>query len=137
MAELIERQNTYLHGTVATSVVEMGTGDKDFTSEIDGEQCADGNIRDWAMEAKTAEDTFLFQSVEPGRRGQCYFLHQKNRQEEAEKWLDDCFNGLLQKYRAARCKTILGGEGHVRREKQVRMTTKILLISRASSSRTR
>ena len=85
MAELIEHQNTFIHGTIANSVVNMGTGDENFSTETDGKEYVDGNIRDWAMEKKTEEDTYLFQSVEPGRRGQCYFLHQKNRQEEAEK----------------------------------------------------
>jgi len=39
--------------------------------------------------------------------------------------LDDCFNGFLQKYGADKCKSILGGEGHVRREAQIRVSPKI------------
>lgn len=77
------------------------------------------------MEAKTDEDTYIFQPVEQWRRGQRYFLHQQNRQKEAEKWLNDCFNGLLQKYGANKCKSILEGEGHLRQDKQVQMSPKI------------
>ena len=52
-------------------------------------------------------------------------MHEKVRQVEAEQWLDDCFNRILQKYGAVKCKTILGGDGHVRRVTQFCTTPKI------------
>ena len=88
IAELIEQQNTFLHLTAATSAIDMGTGDEYFPTDTDGEEYVDGTIRDWAMEAKMADNTHLFHSAEPNMHGQCYFLHEKQRQEEAEKWLD-------------------------------------------------
>ena len=78
------------------------------------------------MKAKTDDDTYLFHSSEVGCRGQCYFLHEKTRKEEAEQWLDKCFNGILQQYRADKCRNILGGETHVRRDNQVRDSSKIM-----------
>ena len=86
----------------------MGTGNKYFPHNTDGEENAGGTIRDWVMEAKTADDTYLFHSVEPGRRGQCYFLHEKERLEETKKWLDGFFDGLLQNYSADKCKKSWG-----------------------------
>ena len=103
----------------------MGNGNGNFLMENEGKEHGDGNIHDWAMEALTQEGTYLFHSVEPGRPGQCYFLHEKVRQVEAEQWIDDCFNRILQKYGAVKCKTILGGEGHVRKETQFQTTPKI------------
>ena len=123
--ELVRRQNDFLHRTSATSVVNVGTGDESFSSEVDGDTIDDGNIRQWAMDARTEEGTYLFHSVEPGRTGQCYFLHEKVRQAEAEKWLDDCFDRILQKYGADTCRKALGGESHVRRETHFRPTPKI------------
>jgi hypothetical protein len=83
--ELVRRQNDFLHRTSATSVVDMGTGDEKFPSENEGNKTDDGNIRQWAMEARTQDGTYMFHSVEPGRKGQCYFIHEKVRQDEAEK----------------------------------------------------
>ena len=77
------------------------------------------------MNAKTADDTYLFHSVEEGRRGQCYFFHEETRKKEAEQWLNRCFNGILQEHRADACKRVLGEEAHVRRENQVRDSPKI------------
>jgi hypothetical protein len=77
------------------------------------------------MKAKSKDGTFLFHSIEPGRSGQGYFLHEKERQEEAEQWLDTCFNCLLHTYGAETCKRILGGDGHVQREAQVRVSPQI------------
>ena len=109
ITELIERQKVFLHRTMATSVIFMGTGDEQFTKDIDGKDYADGSIRERAMKAKSKDGTFLFHSIEPGRTGQGYFLHEKKRQEEAEQWLDTCFNRLLHTYGAETCKALLGG----------------------------
>jgi len=38
------------------------------------------------------------------------FFYKKVRQDEAEQWLDDCFNRILQKYGADDCIIILGGD---------------------------
>ena len=62
----------------------MGTGDEIFTSDVDRGEQVNGNIRNWSMDPKTANGTFLFHSVEPGRRSQGYVLHEHNRQEEVE-----------------------------------------------------
>ena len=113
--ELVGRQNYFLHQTSATSVVDMGNGDGNFFTEEEGTTKGNGNIQDWVMDALTQEGTYLFHLVEPGRPEQCYFLHEKVRQVEAEQWLDDCFNRIPQKYGAVKYKTILGGDGHVRR----------------------
>ena len=43
----------------------MGNGDGNFLTEDKGEVHADGNIRDWAMEARTKEEIYLFHPVEP------------------------------------------------------------------------
>ena len=136
VAELVERQNDFLHRTTATSVVDMGDGDEWFSdeategdnvNEADGEtmEKAEGSLRIWAMSAKTEEGKFLFHSVEPGRKGQCFFLHEKSRLVEAEEWLDNAFNGLLHEYGAGHCRSVLKGEGHVRREKNVKVSPKI------------
>ena len=114
VADLISIRNTIdFDCTTASSVVDMGTCDEHFTTDTEGEEYSDGTIRDWTMEARTEDGSFIFHLVESGRQGQYYFLHERGRQEQAEKWLDDCFNGLLQKYGADKCKSILGGEGHV------------------------
>ena len=96
--------------TTATSVVNVGKGGEIFTLKMGNEDGYDGSIREWAMNAKTADDTYLFHSVEEGRRGQCYFLHEETRKEEAEQWLDRCFNGILQEHGVDACKRILGGK---------------------------
>jgi len=62
----------------------MGNGDEEFSTEEGGKVIDDGNIGTWAMDAKPKEGTYLFHSVEPDRPGQCYFLHEKVRQVEAE-----------------------------------------------------
>ena len=59
----------FLHLTTVTSVINMGTDNKYFSTETDGEEYGDGTIRDWAMEAKTTDYNFLFHSVKPGRKG--------------------------------------------------------------------
>lgn len=79
IAELIERQTTFLHRTTATSVIDMGDGSELFATTSDGEEQSDGTIRDWAMEAKTADAIYIFHSVEPGRHGKCYFPYEKHR----------------------------------------------------------
>ena len=58
-------------------MVDMGDGDENFNTAVEGEEYADGNIRDWAMEAKTTDDSYLFHLVEPGRPGQCFFYTRK------------------------------------------------------------
>ena len=71
---MIGRQNTFLHSTTATSVVDVGTGYDHFTTETNREEYVDDKIQDWEMDATTDEDAYLFHSVEPGCQGQCYFL---------------------------------------------------------------
>ena len=112
--------------TAATSIVNAGNGDELFTSKTEDEDRYDGSIREWAMKAKTVDNTYLFHSVKEGHRGQCYFLHEATQKEEAEQWIDKCFNGLLQQHGADECKHILGGDSHVRRENQVWDSPKIL-----------
>ena len=116
--ELVVRQNSFLHVTTVTSVVNAGNGDELFTSKTGDEDRYNESIREWGMKAKTADDTYLFHLVEEDRRGQCCFLHE-------EIWLDECFNGILQKYGADECKRILGGESHVRRKNQIQDSPKI------------
>jgi len=77
IAELIQQQNTFLHLTTATSVVDIGTGDEHFSADTDGEEYVDGTIRDLAMKAMTKDGKYIFHSVEPRQREQCYFLHKK------------------------------------------------------------
>ena len=62
-------------------------------------------------------DTYLFNVVEPRRPNQSKFMCSKRLLQEAEKWLDDIFDRLLQKYEALTCKDVLGGIGHVQRTK--------------------
>ena len=77
------------------------------------------------MNARRADDSFLFNSVECGRRGQTYYLCDKEFATEAEEWLDATFNNILVNYGAKRCLEILGGNSHVRRERNVRTTPQI------------
>ena len=98
----------------------MGDSDNAFSTAIDGKQCSDSTICEWTMDAKTKDNMYLFHLV-----GLCYFLRKKERKEEAEIWLDECFNHNLQKYGATTCSYILGGEGHVRMESQIHPTPKI------------
>ena len=58
------RQNSFLHVTTATVVVNGGNGDELFEAEKEEEYRYDGSIREWAMKAKTTDDTYLFHSVE-------------------------------------------------------------------------
>ena len=77
------------------------------------------------MDARTKDRLFIFDSVEPGRKNQCNVVHPKHIQEEAEQFLDSVFNHFLQGYGAEKCKYMLGGEGHIRRESQVWPSPKI------------
>ena len=71
------------------------------------------------MEAMASDGNFLFDSVEPGKRNQCNFIHPKHVIEEAEQFLDKVFDHLLTTYGAEYCRNLFGGHGHVRREKLV------------------
>ena len=51
------RQNSFLYVTTATSIVNVGKGGEMFTSKMGNEDGYDGSIREWAMNAKTADDT--------------------------------------------------------------------------------
>ena len=124
ITELIERQNSFLHKTCAISVIDGGDGNNQFkinNNTTDHEGC----LRHWAMNARRADDSFLFNSVECGRRGQTYYLCDKEFATEAEEWLDATFNNILVNYGAKRCLEILGGNSHVRRERNVRTTPQI------------
>ena len=55
--ELGVRQNSFLHVTTATSVINGGSGDDLFESKTEEEDRYDGSIREWAMKAKTADNT--------------------------------------------------------------------------------
>ena len=77
------------------------------------------------MTARRDDDSFLFNSIECGRRGQTYYLCDKEFATEAEEWLDATFNNILVNYGAERCLEILGGSAHVRRERNVRTTPQI------------
>jgi len=55
----------------------MDNCDGEFSAEDEGKAHDDGNIRDWLMETNTKEGTYMFHSFDPGRQGQCYFLHKK------------------------------------------------------------
>ena len=103
----------------------MGTGDDIFRREVEWETFDDGIIRNWAMEAKIEEDKYLFHLVELEQKEQSYFTPEKERTAEAEKWMDRCFDWMLQEYRTDKCKEILRGEGHVRQENHVRISPKI------------
>ena len=77
------------------------------------------------MDAKGTDGMYLFDLVEPGHANQCNFIHPKHLREKAETFLDKVFDHLLSSYGADCCRTILGGEGHVRREARIRTTPKI------------
>jgi len=124
ITELIERQNNYLHKTWAISVMDGGDGN-DLFSEEDNSNQHDGSLCQWAMDARSKDSSYLFNSVEGGRKGQTYYLCDKELATEAEEWLDTTFNQILTNYGADRCKKILGGTSHVRREKNVRTTPQI------------
>ena len=47
----------------------MGMGDDLSMTEFNMEKFDGRTIRNWVMEAKTEENTYLFQSVEPGQKG--------------------------------------------------------------------
>ena len=53
IAELVTRQNDFLHHTMATSVVDVGTADEIYNTEEEEEEYYDGKIREWAMAAQT------------------------------------------------------------------------------------
>ena len=77
------------------------------------------------MDERSEDGMYLVDSDEPGRRNQCNFLHPEHLKGEAEVFFDGSFNHILQSYGADNCQTIFGGEGHVRREAQIRSTTKV------------
>ena len=70
--------------------------DNDGTIKEEGNTIINGTIREWPMAAKMKNNTYLFHSVIPGRKGKCYFLHKREQQEETENWLDLYFNCTMQ-----------------------------------------
>ena len=62
-------QNSFLHVTTATYVLNGSNGDEIFESKKEEQDGYDGFIREWTMKAKTMDNTYLFHSVEKGRRG--------------------------------------------------------------------
>ena len=119
MTELMTRQNDFLHHTVAISVVNGGSCDQRF--EDDGM-----TLVEMAMEKKAKDGTFMFETVEPGRVGQCNFLCPKYLREEAEEWLDYTFQGILDHYGEEKCREVFGGDNYIRREQKIRTTPKIV-----------
>ena len=117
MTELMTRQNDFLHHTAAISVVNGGYCDQRF--EEDGM-----TLVEMAMQKKGKDGTFLFETVEPGRIGQCNFLCPKYLREEAEAWLDDTFQGILDYYGEEKCREVFG-ENYIRREAKIRTTPRI------------
>ena len=107
------RQNYLLHVTTAIFVINGSNCDKQFDTKVEGEDGYDGSIREWSMKAKTEDGTYVFHLVDSGGRGHCYFLHEKTRKEEAEQWINKCFNGILHQYGVDECRRILGGETHI------------------------
>ena len=77
------------------------------------------------MDARSQDSSHLFNSIEYGRKGQTYYLCDKELATEAEEWLDATFNQLLTNYGADRCLKILGGTSHVQRERNVETTPQI------------
>jgi len=109
LTELFARHNNYLHSTMATSVVDGG----DCRQTIENKR---NSIVGICMNATSSDGMFLFDSAEPGRRNQCNFLHPKHLQGEAEAFLDNLLDHLLRSYGADYCRSIFGGDEHVRRE---------------------
>ena len=79
MSELVARQNVFLHHTMTTSMVSVGMADENFNTEGEGEEYFDGTTRELAMAVKMDSNNYLFHSVEPGQKGQSFFLHEKDR----------------------------------------------------------
>ena len=80
--ELIVQHNIFLHVTMATSILDSGTGD-DIFKHNERDEKYDGSIHAWTMNTMPKNDTF-FHLVEPGRKRKSLFLHSKNYQEETE-----------------------------------------------------
>lgn len=57
IAELIERQNKYLHNNFVILVVDGGDGEDQFSPENDGTNY-DGSLHQWAMTARKQDNTF-------------------------------------------------------------------------------
>ena len=104
---------------MAISVVNGGSCDQRF--EDDGM-----TLVEMAMNKKSKDGTFLFETVEPGRVGQCNFLCPKYLRDEAEEWLDYTFQGILDHYGEVKCRAIFGGDNYIRRENKIRTTPKIV-----------
>ena len=67
----------------------------------------EGSLREWSMAVRDKEDIFLFTTMERGKL--------KEKVTEAEEWLDNTFNRILNKYGVELYKEIMVGENHVRR----------------------
>ena len=74
--ELIIRQNEFLHNTIAVLVIGGGHCDNKFEEE-------GTKIMKMAMEVRAKDDNFLFDSVKPGRKGNCNCVCPKILQTEA------------------------------------------------------
>lgn len=62
------------------------------------------------MDAKTEDNDFIFDRVEPGCVNQYHFLCPRTLKDKAEVWLNKTFNGLLMEFGADICREILGSE---------------------------
>ena len=109
MTKLMTRQNNFLHHTVAILAVNGGYCDQRFEEE-------GMMLVEMGMQQRGKDGSFMFESVEPGREGQCNILCPKYLRKEAEILLDDTFQGILDHYGEVRCREVFGAENYIWRE---------------------
>ena len=124
ITELIAQQSTFLHNTVAISVVDSGNGDGPFHSYTKPEG-KKGTILEWVIAARCEDNSFHFRIVISGWSNHAYFFCTKDKTNAEEEWIDGIFNRILTNYGSDKCKIILGEEHYIRRDKSGRTTPKI------------
>ena len=93
-----------MYGGWYNSVLTRANFDIEVTEGGDQGDNVKFTIVGMGIDAKTWDDEFFFDTVEPGRINQCNFLCLRTLREAAEAWLNRTFNGLLMEFGADTCR---------------------------------